>query len=240
MVKKHDLFTKKSPILDTLTIEDYILNSEFDFKLNSYEIVLRDQNLNQIGRLPYMITDTIDIAVDSLKLYLLRQNKTVDVYRLAENGGMAFLRTINIATMCRRNACAPCCSCFWTTPASFEMEFKVKDSHLFFKSANRIWIFQAKGSPEDGPYGSFSLYPHRKDFNLSDVKKDIVKTNWVINSKNEIIVHLMDDQKLVYFDLNGEVLIERDLSDFPKPQNLSFCLDQYENVFFFDNENIYV
>jgi len=122
------------------------------------------------------------------------------------------------------------------------MEFKAKEGKLFFKSANRIWIFEAKGEQDDGPIGSFGLHSDNNPAqeHLGEVKRDAIKTSWYINSKNEIIVHLMAEQKLVYFSFSGEVLLERDLSDFPNPQKISFCLDNNDNVFFYDNENIYI
>lgn len=243
VVKKHDLFTRKSRIFDMRITDGFIINSEFDFKTSSFEMALRDERLSLIAKMPYMITDVIDVATDELRLYLLRQNKTVDVYRVSDQNGMSHERTINIATMCRRNVCAPCCSCFWTTPTSLDMEFKVRKGRLFFKSAHRVWMFEARGGDSDGPIGSFSLRPGKKpgqdESDQEEVERDIIRTNWFVNSRDEIIVHLMDEQKLVWFDFGGEVLFERDLSDFPNPLKLSFCLDNDESVFFYDNENIY-
>lgn len=126
LVKKIDLFTKKSPVFDMRVENNYILNSEYEFKASTYEMVLRDEKLSQLGKMPYLISEVIDVATDNSLVYLLKQNKTIDVFRLDENVGIEFQRTINVATMCRRAVCAPCCSCFWTTPTSFEMEFKVR------------------------------------------------------------------------------------------------------------------
>ena len=50
----------------------------------------------------------------------------------------------------------------------------------------------------------------------------------------------MSRKKLVYFNLDGEILLERDLADFPSSEKLSFCLDHHDNVFLYDNENIYI
>lgn len=249
IVKKIDLYTKKSPIFDIVVQDDYIINSEFNFKTNSYQLACRDFNLSLLAKMSYTITDTLDVAVDptSTLLYLLKHTKTVDVYRLiTEKSTFELVRTINIATMCRRKVCSPCCACFWTTPASFDMEFKVRECRLFFKSANRIWMFDAKGKPEDGPIGCFSFRKQQQAYkndsdesDISEVKRNVMRTNWFVNSKNEILVHLLEEKKLITFDISGEILFERDLNDFPNALKLSFCLDHHENVFFYDNENIY-
>lgn len=125
LVKKLDLFTKKSPIFDVRVEANFILHSHFEFKANTYEMVLRDPKLGQLAKMTYLISELIDVATHDSRVYLLKQNKTVDVFKLDENAGIGYERTINVATMCRHAVCAPCCSCFWTTPTSFEMEFKV-------------------------------------------------------------------------------------------------------------------
>lgn len=107
-------------------------------------------------------------------------------------------------------------------------------------------IFESKGEPSDGPIGSFSLRGGPSDSepqegaDLSEIKRDLSGTSWWITHNDEIIVHLKTQQKLVYFDLSGVRILERDLSDFPNSQKLSFCLDERENVLLYDNENIYI
>lgn len=108
-------------------------------------------------------------------------------------------------------------------------------------------IFESIGEPSDGPIGSFSLRGGPSDSeepkegaDLSETKRDLAGTSWWITRNDEIIVHLKTQQKLVYFDLSGVRLLERDLSDFPNSQKLSFCLDEHDNVFLYDNENIYI